>query len=169
MNDVKNIEIEKKFLIKKPSADFISSVPQGDVSEITQTYLKSDGCSTARVRKRAFSDKISYTKTVKVRISDMSAFEDEHEISEVEYLRALENADPERKPIEKRRVLLRHCGHIFEIDIYPFWQKQAVMEVELASEDEKFELPPEIEIIADVSGDKRYKNAALARGVYPAE
>ena len=169
MKDGKNIETEKKYLIKMPSDAFVEALPAEDVSRISQTYLLSEEGVTARVRKRIFSDRVSYTKTLKMRISDMSAFEDEREISEDEYLEEIKNADPKRQTVEKTRALIRCSGHTFEIDIYPFWQSQAVMEVELLSEDEKFTLPPEIEIIRDVTADKRYKNASLACGDYPEE
>ena len=59
-------------------------------------------------------------------------------------------------------MLLRRGNHFFEIDIYPFWRDKAVMEIELSSEDEDFEIPHEIKVIKEVTGDKRYKNASLA-------
>lgn len=153
MSDVKNTETEKKFLIKYPSAGLLSLVDDTDRSFIVQTYLISEKGVTARVRSRRYADKTVYTKTEKRRISDMTCFEDEREISREEYLSELERADPERHPIEKERVLLRYEGHVFEIDIYLFWQDKAIMEIELQSEDEDFTIPPEIEIISDVTGD----------------
>ena len=54
------------------------------------------------------------------------------------------------------------------IDVYPFWQRQAVLEVELPSEDTPLLLPTYIEVIREVSGDRRYKNVSLAREI-PAE
>ena len=74
-------------------------------------------------------------------------------------------ADKSRRPVEKERLLLKSGEHIFEIDIYPFWCDRAVMEVELSSEEEAFTFPAGIEVIKEVSGDKRYKNAALAKEI----
>ena len=48
---------------------------------------------------------------------------------------------------------------------YPFWQKQAVLEVELPSEDTELVLPPYLTVLCDVSGDRRYKNVSLARAI----
>ena len=163
--NVKNREIEKKFLIKYPSAEFLSMIPSADRSCIIQTYLLSEKGVASRVRKREYADGVRYTKTQKRRISDMSCFEDEREISEPEYLNELQNADPARNPVQKERVLLRYDGHVFEIDLYPFWNDKAVMEVELGSEEEEFTLPLGIDIIRDVTGDRRYKNAALAKEI----
>ena len=165
MSDVKNTETEKKFLIKYPSAELFSSVRDEDRSFIVQTYLLSEKGVTSRVRSRKYADKTIYTKTEKRRVSDMTCFEDEWEISEEEYLLELKNADPERRPIEKERVLLYNGAHVFEVDIYPFWSDKAIMEVELGSEDEKFTIPQGIEVISDVTSDKRYKNAALAKSI----
>ena len=53
--------------------------------------------------------------------------------------------------------------HVLEIDLYPFWNDQAVLEVELKSEEEAFLLPPEIRVIREVTEDPRYLNSSLAR------
>lgn len=157
-----NTETERKFLIEIPSEALLASIPESDKSEITQTYLLADKGVTARVRKRVCGGKTAYTKTEKIRINDLSCTEKEGEITEDEYNREFLSADPKRNPILKTRVLLRRGSHFFEIDIYPFWRDKAVMEIELSSEDEDFEIPHEIKVIKEVTGDKRYKNASLA-------
>lgn len=163
--DIQNKEIEKKFLIKYPDSEIIESIPENDKSRIIQTYLLAPKGFTLRVRSRTYESGVKYTKTIKKRINDMSCFEDEQEISEEEYYNELKKADPERKPIIKDRLLLRNGGHIFEIDIYPFWNDRAIMEVELSCENEEYTIPSGIEIIRDVTGDKRYKNTRLAKEI----
>ena len=64
--------------------------------------------------------------------------------------------------MEKTRVCVPHGDHLLEIDIYPFWKKQAVLEVELESEDTPLTLPPYITVLREVTGEKAYKNRALA-------
>lgn len=160
-----NKEIERKFLIKYPGKAFLDTIPDRDKSEITQTYLVSEKGVTARVRKRVYEDGVKYTKTEKVRINAVSCFEDEHEITEAEYEAELAFADKKKNAIVKTRVMLRSENHVFEIDLYPFWMKQAVMEVELESEDESFTVPENIEIIREVTSDRRYKNASLAHSI----
>lgn len=161
----KEKEIEKKFLIQYPSPEILKSIPEADKSRIVQTYLLAPKGFTLRVRSRSYADGVKYTKTIKKRINDMSCFEDEQEISAEEYQNELKKADPERRPIIKDRLLLRNGRHIFEIDIYPFWSDRAIMEVELSSEDEEYTIPQGIEIIRDVTGDKRYKNTRLAKDI----
>ena len=52
--------------------------------------------------------------------------------------------------------MLAYEGKEFEIDVYPFWQDRAVMEIELADEAETVALPPEIEIIKEDPGPALY-------------
>ena len=155
-------EIERKFLIKYPSEELLSLVDEKKRSRIVQTYLVSEDGITSRVRMREYSDGVKYTKTEKKRISFISCFEEERVLSEEEYEKELEKADRRRNPIEKQRLLLDFGGHTFEIDLYPFWNDRAIMEIELSAEDEAFELPSSVEIIRDVTEDVRYKNARIA-------
>lgn len=157
-------EIERKFLIRRPAAAWLEANCEG--SDIIQTYLKTEATGHSdRVRRREGKDGVVYTHTVKRRISDLRREEQEREISEREYLALLQRADPERRSIEKRRYVLAYEGKDFEIDVYPFWQDRAVMEIELADEAEAVKLPPEIEIIKEVTQDRRYTNAALAKAI----
>lgn len=49
-----------------------------------------------------------------------------------------------------------------EIDIYPFWKDKAILEIELSDEKEQFKLPPQINIIKEVTDDIYYKNSSIA-------
>ena len=102
---------------------------------------------------------------MKRRISDLSHFEDEHEISREEYEKELKNRDTTKKTIEKTRYCINFSDHILEIDVYPFWTDRAILEIELAREDEAFEIPEYIKIIKEVTGDGRYKNTNLAKEI----
>lgn len=57
--------------------------------------------------------------------------------------------------------MLYNC--YLELDIYPFWKDKAILEIELASEDEEISIPNEIKIIKEVTDDENYKNANLAK------
>ncbi len=157
-------EIERKYLIRRPAEAWLEANCQG--TDIIQTYLKTEAPGHSdRVRRRAGKNGVVYTHTVKRRITDLRREEQEREIDEAEYQTLLQRADPERRSIEKRRYVLAYDGKEFEIDVYPFWQDKAVMEIELSEETETVKLPPEIEIIRDVTADRRYTNAALAREI----
>lgn len=157
-----NHEIEHKYLIAMPDHSLLL---HGRKLSITQTYLLADCGETHRVRRIAEGDKITYTETRKRRINDLHAMENEREVSAEEYEKLLTLADPSRAPIEKVRYLLPHGARTLEIDVYPFWQDRAILEIEVASEGEVVTLPPFICVLFEVTGDKRYKNVNLAKAV----
>jgi len=158
-----HIETERKFLIAKPDEAALQALDGCTFSDITQTYLLSANGETDRVRKREADGRAVYTRTRKKRMSSMSAIEKENEISEEEYISLLQKADISRTPIRKRRYVLPNEGFLFEIDLYPFWEKQAVMEVELPSEDADAPLPGCIRVLREVTGQYEYSNASLAK------
>lgn len=158
------IEIERKFLIKIPAENLLEE-HGARAKNIIQTYLTPVDNETARVRMITESGNVSYIKTVKRRISDLSHFEDEHEISREEYENALKSRDTNKKAIEKMRYCIDFEGHTLEIDVYPFWNDRAILEIELSSEDEKFEIPEYIKVIKEVTSDGRYKNTNLAKEI----
>ena len=158
------IEIERKFLIEMPEKSVLKKYASR-TKDIIQTYLTPVSNETARVRMITDGETVSYVKTVKRRISDLSHFEDEHEISYEEYRAELKNRDISKKDIEKTRYCIDFSGHILEIDVYPFWTDRAVLEIELSSEDETFDIPDYIKVIKEVTEDGRYKNTNLAKEI----
>ena len=159
----KNLEIERKLLIAMPDEGVLEAMEGAACDEIVQTYLLAEAGVTARVRARRGKRGVTYTATEKRRLSDLTAIEDERELTEAEYLEMLSRRDPALRPIEKRRHTIPYAGQTLEIDIYPFWRQQAVLEIELPTEKTPLILPPFVKVIADVSGDRRYKNVSLAR------
>lgn len=71
-------------------------------------------------------------------------------------------ADPARKPVRKTRYCLTENNRYYQIDIYPEWTKQAVMDLDLHTEDEAVVFPDCIDVIREVSGEKKYSNYAFA-------
>ena len=159
------IETERKFLIRMPCLSHLDRQEGLRIKHIIQTYLLTDDGSNARVRKITEGDKISFVKTIKRRISTLSCYEEEYEISEEQYTEELKSADKAKKAIEKTRYAFSYKQHTIEIDIFTFWSDRALLEVELCSEKEEFSIPNFIEIIKEVSEDNRYKNTNLALSV----
>ena len=157
------IEIERKFVIAMPDVSTIAKIDGYSSSDIDQTYLTSVPHVTRRVRARSYSDHTVYTETKKVRIDKMSAFEDEREITESEYVAMLFEIAPGTVTLHKTRHTFPYLGRTVEIDIYPDWQRSCILEVELESEDEALMLPDFINVIKEVTGDKGYSNAAMSR------
>ncbi len=157
-------EIERKYLIRMPDPDFLSE--HASPTQIEQTYLLAPSPGlTSRVRKRGQEGAWHYTHTQKTRLNALRCIEDEREIEEAEYRRLLFQADPTLQTIIKTRWVLPWQDQLFEIDIYPFWTDRAIMEIELADEEQPVELPPQIRVLREVTSDLRYKNYSLSRKI----
>ena len=156
------IEIERKFVIEMPDTSVLSSLPGYSSSDIEQTYLSSDAGVTRRVRARKYMGRTVYTETKKMRIDNMSAHEDEREITRKEYETLLGEIMTGTVTIFKTRHTFDFSGRVFEIDIYPNWRKTAILEVELDSRDAALDIPNFIKVVAEVTGDKQYSNAAMS-------
>lgn len=155
-------EIERKFLIRKPDLLNLSTLCR--VKEISQTYLAAAEGSV-RVRRTEERGEVSYTETAKRSVSSLRRIEIERALTEAEYERRLASRDPRRQTIRKTRYCLPYAGHTFEIDVFPFWNKQAIMEVELKEESEEFTIPPFIKVLREVTEDSRYSNHSMARDI----
>lgn len=154
-------ETERKFLIEYPDISWLESLENCKKVEITQTYLKSDS-DEVRVRKRGWDGHFVYFITSKRSITPIKRVETERRLSEAEYLRLLRDADPQKAPLHKTRYCLTYRNQYFEIDVYPFWQDRAIVELELCDESAPIYFPDELKIIKEVTDDPKYKNSNLA-------
>lgn len=154
------LEIERKFLIAMPPSSLLEGLPHADM---IQTYLLCEVGEEKRVRRIEDTGGVRYVKTIKSPLSRLTRVEREEQISEGEYAALLKEADPSRRSLSKTRYFLS-CGDLcFEIDVYPFWRDQAVMEVELPSEDTPVRFPKDLQILREITGDPQYKNSNLAK------
>ncbi len=159
---MENTEIERKFIIKKPSIDTIASMESYSESEILQIYIE-DEKLTHRVRKRVYKNgACEYTENTKSRINAMSAVECENEITCELFDELSKNMEKGARPLLKIRRTFAYLDKIFEIDEYPEWKNTCIMEVELMSEEEKTEFPPFIEVMREVTGERAYSNHSMA-------
>lgn len=160
-----NFEIERKYIIKMPDLEFLENNSER-VLKITQTYLgqNSDGFN-CRVRRIVENGKIEYIFTEKKAVNEIKRIENEYRIDENRYNSLIKSRLKDRNVIEKTRYCINKNGFIYEIDIYPFWQKQAVMEIELENEQIIPEKLDFIEILKDVTFDKRFSNFAISKAI----
>ena len=127
-----------------------------------QIYLKAGEMSSRRLRRsRTDGGEIRYY-TEKLHLTDRTRVEREREITAREWDELYSERDPDRRVIEKTRWCVPSGAHTLEIDIFPFWTDRAFCEVELSAEDEGFLLPDWLEVVREVTDDRRYTNAALA-------
>ena len=154
-------EIERKYLVKLP----VFPLPcKDEATGIEQDYLIAEAGVTERVRHRG--DR--YYHTCKRRVSNICAEERESEITRSEYEELLSRRDPKLRTVRKTRHVFSYRNQIFELDVFDFWKRQAMMEIELESEDTPVELPDFLTVLREVTDDPAYKNRAMARSV-PAE
>ena len=158
---MKNLEIERKFLIRYPDTEYIESIKDCKKVIIDQTYLK----DKTRIRSWSENGKTTYIKTKKENINELIRIEKESEISEIEYTALMVDKDPDRNTISKIRYRFPFSGKLIEIDIFPFWNDRAFLEIELESQEDDYQIPPFIKVIKEVTFDLRYRNSALAKEI----
>ena len=156
-------EIERKYLIAYPDVAVLKAMDGCRVARIEQTYLTAPNGVTHRVRRIADERGVRYIETVKRRVSDLRAVEEERALDEAAYAALLERADETRRPIFKTRYSVPYAAHTVEVDVYDFWNDRATAEVELAGEGEAVSLPSCLTLIREVTEDARYKNVNLAK------
>lgn len=165
-----NIETERKFLIESPDISILENQPGFRKRNIVQTYLIPLSKSEKNRRVRCISENghVSYTYAVKRKISVLSREENEFAISESEYESLKHEAVSE---LTKTRYSFPYSGHTIEIDVYAEnigkkkLKGKAVLEIELKSESEQFEIPDFINVLAEITGNGNYSNMKLAQKI----
>lgn len=149
------IEIERKFLLKN---DDWRDLAEGVYYR--QAYLNSTRERTVRVR--IINDKGFLT--IKGVADGATRLEFEYEIPKDECNIMLDDL-AEKPVIEKNRYKVDYKGFVWEIDEF-FGENRGliVAELELESEDQKFEIPEWIG--KEVTGDPRYFNSNLIHHPY---
>lgn len=166
------LEKEHKFLIKSPTswADFAELLNNIiDIKRISQTYLKPEpGEQAARVRKTVEglsgdTDTV-YHYNKKKPTGDTGVHEEtEREISQKEYESSLRNANPEKCTIEKTRFVFKYHDQVFELDLFKGHLKGlAILEIETNDMDAPVELPLFLQLIKEVTKEKKFNNFSLA-------
>ncbi len=156
------MEIERKYLIRYPDSKWLEGLPNCRKVDIIQTYLIAKEGEELRVRQRGENGHFTFYRTYKRPVDDLKRIEIEERLTQEEYLALLMEADPSKHPIRKTRYCLTYENRYYEIDIYPFWNDRAIVEIELSNEAEEVSIPKEFSVIKEVTYDESYKNAALA-------
>lgn len=165
-----NIETERKYLIVYPDISILEKADSYSFSFIEQAYVEDtlDGMF-GRIRKRGKDGEYKYYKTFKRDITPVKRVEIESEITQEEYTELMKKRRRGFAVIQKTRHIFSYEGHIFEVDLFPFWKDRAFMEVELEDENEELKLPPFVQIIEDVTENLSYRNSALSASLGKAE
>lgn len=156
-------EIKRKFLIEYPDIAWLESLPNCQKIEISQTYLNSQNGDEVRVRQRGMNGNYIYFKTIRRYVNGLKRIELERRLSQNEYLKLLMDADITKRPIRKNRYCLTYLNQYFTIDVYPFWNDKAIVELKLSDENMDIVFPEQLHVIKEVTSDPAYKNANLAK------
>ncbi len=160
------LEIEKKFLIEHPDLKRLDKMPNCQRIDIIQTYLYTpDPECEIRIRQRGSDGHYVYFKTEKRKAGPGKRIEVESRLSQNEYLRLMMQADSRMRQIRKMRYCLSANGLYYEIDIYPFWNDKAILEIELQNEHQQIIIPEFLKVIRDVTDDEQYKNHSIAASI----
>ena len=144
--------------------EIIGEIPESNESEITQTYLVAEPGCEVRLRRREFQGgKVINVHRTKKRISETDVIETERRINNNLYEQMLQQADPYRCTIKKRRQSFIWKGQFFEIDTFLEPVNDLVMmETKGISEQETINFPPFIKVLEDVTGNSKYLNYNIA-------
>ena len=163
---VDGIEIERKWLLAAAPTDAWLAAHDARPLRIEQTYLRrSDGGPLGRVRRIGSGDETRYVLTEKrgTQAGLTVREERERELDRAEYEQLLGDRDPALGTIRKTRHVFPFGGHRLELDVFEEPPGIVLLEVELDAFDEPVELPPDLAIVREVSEEREYLNAELAR------
>lgn len=165
------LEIEKKYLVMKPDTMTLARNYMGvEIQYIDQTYLKA-ATGERRIRRitteipgeRDYISTFFYTEKHPADVTGLTRVENEVRIDYREFQNLMAEADPEYQTIQKTRYKFYIGTQKYELDIYDFSAKYAILEIELESETTEFIWPAGIEKVRDVTADSGFKNKALAK------
>lgn len=156
-------QCERKFLIENIDEIGLSAYDPV-VQTITQTYLKERAKGTERRTRKVLSNNaISYFYSEKRPISPIESIENERLLSQKEYIRLTEEVDPVYGSVGKRRFCFKYNDRYYTIDSYPIIPDYAILNVQLNDKDEQPDLPPEICVVKEVTGDPNYQGHMISK------
>ena len=153
---------KRKFLVAMPDLDAFSAKYNALALDMMQTYLLPTGPNVdRRIRQQRNGADYLYFYTEKHLMPDGAKWDTEKPISEKEYIRYLMEGDSSLHSVYKTKYRFLYGDCRYELDVYPFSAERAVLFQYSGGAD--LPLPPEIEVIKEVTGDLNYKNKHLAR------
>lgn len=153
------LEIERKFLILYPGLKKLNALPFCRKVPMSQTYLETPEEGRFRVRKRGED---VFIKTSKQKLSELKRIEREEFITKEDYEGYISNKEYCQGTISKDRYCFVWKNQYFELDVFPFWDKTALIEIELLKESQPYELPDFLVVLREVTFEKQFRNKSLA-------
>lgn len=155
-------EHKSKFLVEMPDLETLTTKYRARPADMMQTYLiMSRPENHRRVRQEKNGSEYMYFYTEKKTLPDGTEINTERPISEKQYIRYLMEGDPELYPVHKTKYRFSYGKCTYGLDVYPFSAERAILF--RYGEKDCDELPPDITVIREVTGEPGYKNLQLAK------
>lgn len=152
------IEVERKYLV-----ELLEPIPNGNLSDIWQTYLTPLDGLERRIRKRGEDGHYVYFLTTKIRLGPDRSYEHERQITESAYIELLTQANPLKQTIHKQRCCFVWDDQYFELDTFITPDIGIrLLEIEDAESPDDVRIPPFINVLEDVTGNRNYSNSHIA-------
>lgn len=153
-----SIEEERKYIVRVTGA-----IPDCIESEILQTYLTAEPGCEVRLRRRTTNGNVINIHTTRKRLSSSEELVTERTVTNALYESLLQQADPYRNAISKRRRSFIYQGQFFELDTYQgILNGLVILETKGIASHNDLKLPPFLEIVEDITGNTDFYNATLA-------
>ncbi len=162
LGEVAPFQTERKFLIEYPDEQALASLPNAERVDMTLTYLRAEDGHELRVRKCSGKGNSYHLTEKRIDAEGNKRLVRRQHLSKREYRNLLQQADPDRRPIEKTRWCLMYANQYFDVDIFPALKDKAILKLELLIEGDEVEFPPMLHVIREVTGDDAYTNATMA-------
>lgn len=155
-------EVERKFLLANaPILD--AEIYPYKTFELEQVYLDSEPPQELRIRRRFSDHEPVYYLTRKTKLNTGVRLEQEHLISELEWNQHLQTMNADTYPILKHRTNLLYNRQQIELDVYDSIPGLVIAEIEMVTlSATPNPLPPEWEILKEVTDDPNFTNAHLS-------
>lgn len=152
------IKVERRYIV-----EVNGEIPESIESDITQTYLIGEPGCEIRLRRRGWGSKFVNVHTTKKKISAHEVLVTERQVSTNLYQSMLQQADPYRQTIHKKRKSFIWQGQFFELDTFlqPI-NNLVIMETKGITNHEDVKFPPFIRVVEDITGNIKYDNHMLA-------
>ena len=151
---------KRKYLVRMPDVAALVEQRNAVAFDMEQTYLVVTNPNIERrIRKQKNGVENLFFYTEKHTMPDHTKWDTERPISEKEYSRYLLEADPTLRPVYKVKYRFNGNRQRYELDVYPFSSEKAIL---FCYADGEVDVPPEFEVLRDVTDDPNYKNRHLA-------
>ena len=160
------LKIERKFLIKMPNLEKMIKHENCRKLQIKQTYLISNDPKTEkRIRRRGKDGSYTYYYNISQNISNLVRLKKEEKISHKEYMALKLITDESLNEIEKDRYCFIYNNLYIKLDVYPYWEDTAILEIELTEKNQQFEIASFIDVIREVTNEVSFKNYSIAKQI----